>query len=143
MPPMPMLKMFTRLHVLVYRRFGGSIAKSINGLPVMLLTTTGRRSGVARTIPVTYLQSESDYIIMPGVVERPGWYFNLKSNPRAIIQIGRERINVEAETAAPERRRELWAMVPTYWKSYQKQFTRELPMMILHPIDPTAKSKVV
>lgn len=113
----------------------------MQSLSVLLLTTTGRKSGKMRTVPLGYLRDGSDYVIIAsyaGLPQNPAWYLNLKSHPEATIQVKRQHIQVRAETANPEKRRELWArlieVAPGY-ANYQKRTTREIPVVILHPID--------
>lgn len=135
MPPTVMLKLPSNLHVMMYRLSGGRLGKAMNGLPVLLLTTTGRKSGVARTKPVVFLREGEHLIIAPGVVERPDWYLNLKKTPQATIRIGSATRHVQAVEADPEERSRLWEQVPEYWKDYQKKAKNELPLMILRADD--------
>jgi deazaflavin-dependent oxidoreductase (nitroreductase family) len=130
-----MLKLSSKLHVLMYRLSGGRLGKAMNGLPVLLLSTTGRKSGVARTKPVVFLREGEDLIIAPGVLERPDWYLNLKKSPRVTIQIGNSTRQVQAIEADPEERSRLWEKVPEYWRDYQKKAKNELPLIILRAND--------
>ncbi|HET7640664.1 MAG TPA: nitroreductase/quinone reductase family protein, partial [Ktedonobacteraceae bacterium] len=76
-----------------------------------------------------------------GGARNPGWFFNLRDNPRAVIQVRDKQINVVAEVADKEKKRELWARlvakIPSY-ETYQQKTTREFPMAILHPVDESA-----
>ena len=130
-PPKFILRFFSRIHVAVYRRSDGQRRHRMNDLPVLLLTTTGRRSGKPHTVPVVYLTDDEDYLIAPGVVPRPDWYLNLKANPLAEIQIGAQIIPVEAEELTGSTRTQLWATVPDYWKAYQRSAGITLPLMRL------------
>jgi len=103
----------------------------MNGLPVLLLTTTGRKSGQAHTVPVAYLSHGNAYLIAPGVVPRPDWYLNLKHAPRAEIQIGAQTMAAEAEELTGPARNRLWATVPDYWKEYEQRTGITLPLMLL------------
>jgi len=134
------LKFVSRLHVAVYRlsggRLGGRFRKTA---PVLLLTTTGRKSGKKRTTPLLYLADEGRYVIVAsvgGAPKHPAWYLNLLGNPAATIQIGSRRIAVSAEPASPGDRARLWAlatqMYPTY-DDYQAKTSREIPLVVLTP----------
>jgi len=134
------LKLASRLHVLVFRtsggRFGGRFGKTA---PVLLLTTTGRKTGKQRTNPVLYLEDDGRYVIVAsvgGAPAHPAWYLNLRANPAAAIQVGRRRLAVNAETAGPEEKTRLWAkateMYPSY-DDYQAKTRRKIPVVILTP----------
>ena len=103
----------------------------MNGLPVLLLTTTGRKSGSPHTVPLVYLQHGDDYLVAPGVIPRPSWYLNLKKYPQASIQIEARTIPVEAEEVRGPARVSLWATVPEYWKDYERRAGITLPLMLL------------
>ena len=133
-PPKFLLRFFSRIHAAAYRRSNGQRRNVMNGLPVLLLTTTGRRSGRQHTVPIVYLRHGDDYLIAPGVVLRPDWYLNLKHTPRAQIQTGAQIIFVEAEEVAGPARESLWATVPDYWKDYEKRAGIVLPLMRLRKI---------
>jgi F420H(2)-dependent quinone reductase len=136
-----MLKAMVSVGVFLYRLTGGGIGGRVQSLPVLLLTTTGRKSGKTRTVPVGFLRDGSAYVIIAsnaGLPQNPAWFLNLKSHPQATIQVKRQHIQVKAETANPEKRRELWArlmeVAPGYGR-YQKRTPREIPVVILHPLD--------
>ena len=131
-PPKFLLRLFSEFHITAYRRSKGQRRNRMNGLPVLLLTTTGRKSGQPHTVPVVYLAHGDDYLIAPGIVPRPDWYLNLKQMPRAEIQIGAETMTVEAEEVTGPARARLWATAPDYWKEYERRAGIRLPLMILH-----------
>jgi deazaflavin-dependent oxidoreductase (nitroreductase family) len=129
-----------RLYRLTNGRFGGRMMS----LPVLLLTTTGRKSGKQRIIPIAYLTDGPNYVLTASafaVLNRaPGWYLNLKSHPRATVQVQAVRQQVIARVAEPQERGRLWAQLleiaPGYGE-YQKRLNREIPMLILQPLDPS------
>jgi F420H(2)-dependent quinone reductase len=142
-----MLKAMVSVGVFLYRLTGGGIGGKIQSLPVLLLTTTGRKSGKTRTVPLGFLRDGSAYVIIAsygGLPRNPAWYLNLKSQPEATVQVKRQKLRVQAETANPEKRRELWARLieaaPGYGR-YQKRTTREIPLVILHPIDASGETR--
>ena len=135
------LKVMISVIVFLYRSTGGRIGGRIQGLPVLLLTTTGRKSGKPRTVPLGYLRDGSTYVIIAsygGLPRHPAWFFNLQSHPEANIQAKKVQVQVRAELANPEKKRELWArlleVAPGY-ANYQKRTSRDIPMVILHSVD--------
>jgi F420H(2)-dependent quinone reductase len=129
------------LLVFLYRATGGRIGGKVGQLEVLLLTSTGRKSGKQRTVPLGYIRDGSAYVITAsagGAHKHPGWFFNVRSNPQAIIEVKDKRIPVVAEVAGPEKKAELWArlieLAPNF-AGYQKRTSRDIPMVILHPVD--------
>ena len=142
-----MLKAGMSVSVFLYRLTGGGIGGKMQSLPVLLLTTTGRKSGKKRTIPLGFLRDGSAYVIIAsyaGQPRNPAWFFNLKSHPEATIEVKKRQMQVKAETASPEKRSELWArlveVAPGYAK-YEMRTTREIPVVILHPIDESSETR--
>jgi len=135
------LKVMIPTTVFLYRLTGGVIGGRVQTLPVLLLTTTGRTSGKPRTVPVAYLRDGSTNVIIAsyaGLPRHPAWFLNLESHPEATIQLKKRQMQVKAETANQEKKRELWArlmeVAPGY-ADYQKRTSRDIPIVILHPID--------
>jgi deazaflavin-dependent oxidoreductase (nitroreductase family) len=108
-------------------------------MPVLLLTTTGRRSGKARTTPLTFFRDGRDLVVIAsngGADRAPDWSVNLRQDPRAVVQIGTDRLSVEARTATPEERERLWVgITATYagYAAYQRKTKRRIPVLILTP----------
>ena len=135
-----LLTLFSRLHVFLYRASGGRIGGHLRRTaPVLLLTTTGRKSGKLRTTPLLYVQDDGRYVIIAsvgGAPKHPAWYLNLQASSSATIQIGRRRISVTAVTASAEERARLWQlagqMYPGY-DGYQAKTSREIPVVVLTP----------
>ena len=127
--------------VFLYNVSGGRVGGKIGKLPVLLLTATGRKTGKQRTLPLGYIMDDSDYVITAsagGADKNPGWFFNIRSNPQATIQVKDKQIKVTAEIAGPEKKPELWARlveVAPNFAGYQKRTSREIPMVILHPVE--------
>lgn len=138
-----MLKLITALATFLYRISGGRIGGKMQGSEVLLLTTTGRKTGKQRTLPLIYIMDGPAYVLTAsaGGTRNPGWFFNLRGNPQAVIQVKNKQINVVAQVADKEKKRELWArlvaMMPSY-EMYQQKTTREFPMVILHPAGESA-----
>jgi deazaflavin-dependent oxidoreductase (nitroreductase family) len=131
-----------RLHAAVLRLSGGRIRRSrllAGGQPVLALTTTGRRSGAARTTVLAYLRVDDAYAIGAlnlGSDRDPAWYLNLRSDPRAWIEVQGERRPVEARQAEGEEAERLWAAfverLPTIAAS-RALARRTVPMLVLEP----------
>jgi F420H(2)-dependent quinone reductase len=128
------------LTMFLYRKSGGRIGGKMRGGDVLLLTTMGRKTGKQRTVPLIYIMDGSAYVLtasIGGAPKHPGWFFNLRDNPQAIIQVKNRQFNVVAKVADKEKKRELWmrlvAALPFY-ESFQQKTTRDIPIVILHPI---------
>lgn len=136
-----MLQLILKVIVFLYNVSGGRIGGKVGNLPVLLLTTTGRKTGKQRTLPVGYIMDGSAYVITAsagGADKHPGWFFNIRSNPQAAIQVKDKPIKVTAEIAGPEKKPELWTRlveVAPNFAGYQKHTSREIPMVILHPVE--------
>jgi F420H(2)-dependent quinone reductase len=134
------LKLVSRIHVLVYKGSGGRLgARFRKTAPVLLLTTTGRKTGKQRTTPLLYIQDGDRYVVVAsvgGAPKHPAWYLNLRGNPAATIQIGSRKLAVACEPAEPDERARLWAkatqMYPQY-DDYQAKTNREIPVVVLTP----------
>ncbi len=100
-----------KLNVPVYRLTGGRLFGKVGDGPVLLLTTTGRKSGERRTAPVLYLARGDAMVLIDsnaGNERLPGWSHNLKADPHAEVEVGRRRLAVTARVAAGAEREELW-----------------------------------
>jgi len=134
-----MLKLFSRIHVFLYRASGGRIGGRFRSATVLLLTTTGRKSGKQRTTPLLYAEDAGRYVVVAsvgGAPKHPAWYLNLRGNPEANIQVGDRTLHAHAETVPAEERARLWAvmtrMYPPY-DDYQAKTSREIPLVTLTP----------
>lgn len=133
-------RFFLSFFVWLYQRTGGKFGGSMQGLRVLLLTTTGRRTGKTRLTPLGSFEYDGCYVITAsnsGSDHYPGWYFNLKNQPQVSIQIGDKHIRVRAEQAQAELRQQLWAELvrrsPGYG-AYQTRTTRIIPIFLLRPV---------
>ena len=105
------LRAIGKLNVPLYRASRGKLFGRIGRAPVLLLTTTGRRSGQQRTAPVVYLADGERLLVIgsnAGNPRAPAWALNLRANPDAEVQVRRERRSVRARVAEGEERAELW-----------------------------------
>jgi deazaflavin-dependent oxidoreductase (nitroreductase family) len=110
---------------------------------LLLLTTVGRRSGEKRTSPLFYGTAGDAYVIIGskgGADTHPGWYLNLRANPTAEVQVGREHFTVRARVATGKEREQLFEqmaqMAPPY-RDYQQKTQRELPVVVLEKQPPS------
>jgi deazaflavin-dependent oxidoreductase (nitroreductase family) len=133
------VKALSRLHRALYRGSRGWMGARLGGLPMLLLTTTGRYSGRPHTVPLLYLTEREALVVIAsygGRPRHPDWYRNLVSRPRAQVQVGRRHLAVRAERAGPEEKARLWprivATFPDYQR-YQERSTRDIPVVLLHP----------
>lgn len=127
------------LHRAIYRLTGGRLAGKVWNLSILLLTTTGRKSGTPRTTPLCYFPDGDDLVVIAsngGMDWYPDWWLNLVSDPHATVEIGRTRRRVVARAASPEERARLWAALtataPGYLE-YERRTSREIPLGLLRP----------
>jgi deazaflavin-dependent oxidoreductase (nitroreductase family) len=100
-----------KLNVPIYRATGGRLMSKVGKAPVLLLTTTGRRSGEQRVAPLVFLADGDRWVVIDtnaGNERIPAWSHNLKADPEAEVEIGKRRTAVRARIAAGEERAELW-----------------------------------
>jgi len=121
---------------------GRSTGAGPSGLPTLLLTCVGRKSGEQRTVPLVFLQHGDDMVIvgsLAGYDKHPTWYLNLSANPNCWVQLDRRKLTAVARDATEPERTQLWpklnAMFPV-WGYFQKQTDRPFPIVILSPTGP-------
>ncbi|HXN63553.1 MAG TPA: nitroreductase family deazaflavin-dependent oxidoreductase [Acidimicrobiales bacterium] len=136
----PDLELVGPEHVRRYRQTDGEVGYIWNGVPTLLLTTTGRKSGEPRTNALIFGRHGSDYLVvasMGGAPTHPNWYRNLLAQPRAEIQVRAERISVMARTAGDAEKPRLWKVMTDGWPNYdvyQSRTNRAIPLVVLSPI---------
>jgi deazaflavin-dependent oxidoreductase (nitroreductase family) len=141
-----LLRRYSRAHVWIYRKTGGILGKKWRigaafpwGVPVMLLTTIGRKSGQPKTTPLLYVEDGERVIVagsQGGMAKHPQWFLNLTQNPHVEVQIGRKKRNMRARVANREEHAELWPrLVALYadFATYQAWTDRAIPVVILDP----------
>jgi deazaflavin-dependent oxidoreductase (nitroreductase family) len=138
----PVTRLFTNLHVLLYKLTGGKA--QIAKYPTMLLTVKGRKTGKLRTVPLIYIRDADRFVIAAayaGSEQNPTWWLNLQASGEGLVQVMRDAVRVRAQVAPPEARAELWqrlsAMYP-YFTDYQTRTSREIPIVILSPMEKAA-----
>ena len=132
-----LIRLFSLIHRVVYRLSGGRVGSQIVGAPVLLLTSKGRKSDKTRTTPLLYLDEGRNWIVAgsnAGDDRHPAWWFNLKAQPEATVQIGDTVMRVRAREASEEEKNLLWPrFVDMYadYEVYQQRTTRKIPVVIL------------
>ncbi len=145
---------YLRFHAYIYERSDGRIGKHSNLVPALLLTTTGRKSGEARTHGLTYCRDRGDVIVVAsngGSDRPPAWLLNLQAEPRVKVRLGRQVVSASARVATPQERAQLWPMVnrtsrgmaPLFhpgvtgrYDVYQRHTSREIAVVIITPDRP-------
>lgn len=128
------------LHSSIYRASDGRVWGKMFGGPVLLLNTTGRKSGQRRTTPLLYAVDGDDFVLMAsngGAPYHPAWYLNLMANPEATVEIRDREVRVRAEEVYGEEKARLWQkMVDIYsgYDDYQRKTEREIPLVVMHPL---------
>jgi deazaflavin-dependent oxidoreductase (nitroreductase family) len=131
---------FLSFSVWLYQRTDGKFGGKIQGLPVLLLTTTGRKTGKKRTTPLGYFEYDGSYVISAsyaGLDVNPAWFHNLKSDPKVALQIQDKYLPALAQPAEPTLRKQLWdklVELSPHYGAYEKRTTREIPMVLLRPL---------
>jgi len=124
-------------HLRRYQATDGADGHMWNGVPTLLLTTTGRKSGAPLTLPLIYGRDGERVVIVAsrgGAPDHPGWYKNLAAQPRVRLQIAAEKFAATARTAAGDERGRLWRVMTKIWPAYdeyQAKTTREIPVVVL------------
>ncbi|MGO3326966.1 nitroreductase family deazaflavin-dependent oxidoreductase [Gordonia sp. (in: high G+C Gram-positive bacteria)] len=138
-----LIKYGSRLNTALYRVTGGRLgdqwrvgAAMRKPVPVCLLTTTGRKSGKARTVPLLYMRRGESIVLVAsqgGLPANPAWYFNLKADPTVWIQIGSDTGEFTARIAGDAERDELWpALIELYsdFDTYAAWTDRRIPVVV-------------
>lgn len=124
-------------HVRVYRETGGKEGYLWNGVPTLLFTTKGRKSGELRTNAIIYTPVGDKYVIIAskgGAPAHPGWYLNICADPNIEVQVKDEVFQATARTAQSPEREELWAEAVKAWPNfdvYQSRTDRKIPVVVI------------
>lgn len=134
-----LIRAMSRAHGGVYRATKGRLLGRVAGMPVLLLTTTGRESDKPRTAALTYFRDGADLVVIGsfgGSDLPPAWWLNLRRDPRASVLIGARTSKVTARAATTEEHDRLWPLVtkthPGYAR-YQTRTVRPIPIVLLTP----------
>jgi deazaflavin-dependent oxidoreductase (nitroreductase family) len=138
--------LFSQANVWLYQKTGGRIGGKWRvgsafprGVPVMLLTTVGRKSGARRTTPLLYIEDGERVIIVAsqgGMPKHPLWYLNLSHDPNVEVQMGRRVRRMRARDATEQERAVYWPQLVAHYRdfaSYQSWTDRVIPVVVLEP----------
>lgn len=128
-----------RLTQAAFRVSGGRLGGRQGGYDILLLTTTGRKSGEPRTHALLFVRDGARYVVCAsnfGAPNDPAWYLNLRADPHGVARVRRRRFAVSAEDAQGDERARLWRRLVAVWpryEGYQNGVTRVIPVVILTP----------
>jgi deazaflavin-dependent oxidoreductase (nitroreductase family) len=135
----PDMSEFNRAIIEEFRANGGKVGGSFEGAPVLLLTSTGAKSGQRRTTPLMYMPDGERMVIFAskgGAPTNPAWYHNLRANPSATVEVGTDSVDVDAAVTSGEERERLFkrqAELYPQFAEYAEKTTREIPVVALTP----------
>lgn len=142
------IKTMSTVHVAIYRWTGGLLGSSWRvgsafpwGIPVLLLTTIGRKSGLPRTLPLLFIEDGDTIVVVAskgGLPSEPLWYKNLVANPECEVQIKRRKLKANARTASAEERELLWPKLVAHYPDFASYATwteRVIPVVVLEPVN--------
>ena len=130
---------FNRKVIEEFRANDGKVGGPFEGAPVLLLTSTGAKSGERRTTPVVY-QPDGDRMVVfaskAGAPENPAWFHNLRANPSATVEVGSDTVEVQAVVTEGDERERLFSkqkeLMPQF-ADYEQKTTRQIPVVALQP----------
>ena len=135
------MALFGQEHVDRYRATDGEEGHDwLEGSQVLLLTTTGRKSGEQRTTPLIYGRSGDNVLLVAsngGAPTHPPWFLNLEANPDVGVQIKGDKFRARARVATPEEKPEMWQEMLGHWQyydRYQEMTEREIPVVVLERV---------
>lgn len=134
-------KTFIGLHKGLYNLSGGRLMSRLDKMPILMLTTTGRKIGKSRTPPLMYIDEGGSFVVVGSAAGRdqyPAWYLNLEAAPEAGVRVGKVKTPVRARIADGEERARLFsafAETAKRYGDYQAKTEREIPVVVLEPRD--------
>ncbi len=133
------VRIATPLNVFIYRLSGGRLGNRVAGVPVLLLTTTGRKSGQLRTVALIFLEQPEGPIVVAskgGSATHPAWYLNLRDNPDVTVELGNQSYQATARQLDPDETKTLWPQLDQLYagyESYRGRTDRTFPVIRLEP----------
>lgn len=130
---------FTREHTALYESSGGTEGTTLNGRPVIVLTTVGAKTGKLRKTPLMRVEHDGEYAVVAskgGAPEHPTWFGNLLAHPRVALQDGPEVREYDARVVEGDERAAWWARAVEVWPDYERYTTltdRQIPVVVLTP----------
>ncbi len=135
----PDISLIGEEHVKVYRETDGEQGYLWNGAPILLLTTTGRKSGELRTSALIFGRDGDDLLLVAsqgGAPTHPNWYHNLSANRDVEVQVQCDVFRATARTANDDEKARLWSIMTEVWPNYdayQERTDRAIPVVVLTP----------
>lgn len=126
-------------HIREYVTSGGALGHDWRGVPTLLLTTTGRSSGLRRRTALIYGRDGEAYVLVAskgGAADHPQWYLNLSADPEVELQVRDAHVAGRARTAQGEERQRLWQVMTAIWPdydTYQAGTDRQIPVVVIEP----------
>ena len=136
----PSPEQWVREQVARYEESGGTESTTLKGVPVVVVTSVGAKSGKLRKNPVMRVEHDGAYALVAskgGAPEHPTWYHNLVTHPRVEVRDGPERREYTVRIAEGEEREQWWVRAVDVWPdyaAYQKKTDREIPVFIAEPV---------
>lgn len=134
------MKRIGKWHVRLYRVTRGLVGRRVDGLDVLLLTTTGKKTGLSRTVPLPYFRDGSNYLLIAsfgGNHKNPAWFHNLTANPSVELQVGAKRMRATAVVSEESERQRIWQQITSEYPryiAYQQKTERKIPVVVLKPV---------
>jgi deazaflavin-dependent oxidoreductase (nitroreductase family) len=135
-PPRWVLKLFTKINVFVYKLSGGRLMNKLSGMPIVVITMTGAKSGRRKTIPLMYVPHDQGFILVAsqgGAPKHPAWYYNLVKYPQIDITYDGQTRKFTARQVDDEEKAALWPTCVEYYPpydQYQKRTERNIPVFL-------------
>jgi deazaflavin-dependent oxidoreductase (nitroreductase family) len=137
--PKVLARLGTAITNSLYRASGGRVMGTVRGMPVLLITIAGRKTGAMHTTPVLYLEDDGEYVVIgsgSGSAKEPQWFKNLRRADDAEIQVRSRRLAVNVDVVEGAQREILWQRLlvrAPFFGDYQRKVRRQIPMAILMP----------
>ncbi|MCW2501650.1 MAG: hypothetical protein JWN87_3326 [Frankiales bacterium] len=131
---------WVKRHIDRYVATDGADGHFWQGTQTLLLTATGRTSGVPRRTALIYAEDGDDLLVVAskgGADEHPLWYLNVQAHPEVHVQVGARKLQATARTATAAEKARLWPLVVAVWpayEDYQAKTARDIPVVVLSPV---------
>ena len=136
-PRYNLVKIFWQLHLRLYLWSSGRIGNTIRGLPVLILTTKGKKTGLSRPKALMYLPYGKDFVVIAsnlGEDRHPDWWNNLRAAPVASVQVGASHFKVHAREVEGDEREKIWGAIAeknSDYEQYRQWTARHIPVVVL------------
>lgn len=128
-------------HAWIYRTSGGRVAGAAKGVPLLLLTVAGRKTGTPHTVPCVYFDEGGSWLVSGsagGMPDEPQWFRNLRATDRAEVEVAGTRTTVRVRVLTGEERDAAWQRIVVrapFFEDYQAKVDRVIPVAVLTPVD--------